>query len=40
VIGADGRVAAEAESVEVAVDPETRRARALSAEARRVLEVG
>jgi acyl-CoA thioester hydrolase len=37
ILGSDGRVAAEAESVEVMVDPETRRPRPLSAEARRAL---
>jgi acyl-CoA thioesterase FadM len=37
VLGEDGRSCAEGESVEVMVDPETRRPRALSAEARRAL---
>lgn len=37
VLGADGRLAAEADSVEVMVDPETRRPRPLSDEARRRL---
>jgi acyl-CoA thioester hydrolase len=37
VLGDDGRLAAEADSVEVMVDPETRRPRPLSDEARRAL---
>jgi acyl-CoA thioester hydrolase len=37
VLGDDGRLAAEADSVEVMIDPETRRPRALSAEARTAL---
>jgi len=37
VLGEDGRSCAEGESVEVMVDPETRRPRALSAEARKAL---
>jgi len=37
MLGSDGRVAAEADSVEVMVDPETRRPRALSVEGRRLL---
>jgi len=37
ILGCDGRVAAEADSVEVMIDPETRRPRALSAEGRRLL---
>jgi acyl-CoA thioester hydrolase len=34
VLGGDGRLAAEGDSVEVMVDPDTRRSRPLSAEAR------
>jgi len=37
MLGSDGRLAAEADSVEVMVDPETRQPRALSAAARDVL---
>ena len=37
MLGGNGRLCAEAESVEVMVDPETRRPRALSAEARRLV---
>jgi acyl-CoA thioester hydrolase len=38
VLGADGEVAAEAEAVLVAWDPETRRSRTITAEERRALE--
>jgi acyl-CoA thioester hydrolase len=37
VLGGDGRLCAEGDSVEVTVDSETRRPRALSAEARQLV---
>jgi acyl-CoA thioester hydrolase len=37
VLGGDGRLCAEGDSVEVAIDPKTRRPRALTAEARQLV---